>query len=177
MRIRLPVFLPLLLFLAFIGLGVAALFYDRGGEARVASTNRPQPHFNLPVLDSQGTLSEQTLGNTPHLVNFFASWCLPCQAEQELLSAIAEQAHVPIIGIAYHDKEQTLHKFLEKNGNPYFAIGLDPNAVAGIEWGVTGVPETFLIGVDGMIKAHIAGPLTEDLWQRDFAPQLVKAAP
>ncbi|MDD9901281.1 MAG: DsbE family thiol:disulfide interchange protein [Alphaproteobacteria bacterium] len=107
---------------------------------------------------------------TPALVNFFASWCTPCRAEQPLLHRIARSGLVNVYGIAYRDKKADLEKFIADTGNPFAGIGADNDGSAGVAWGVTGVPETFLIGHDGRVLLRIAGPLTDAVYMRDILP-------
>jgi cytochrome c biogenesis protein CcmG, thiol:disulfide interchange protein DsbE len=98
------------------------------------------------------------------LVNFFASWCVPCAAEHPVLQDIAARKTVRVIGIAYKDKTDATAAWLAERGNPYDALGHDDGKYA-IEWGVTGVPETFLVAADGTVLRRHAGPLTLDAWK------------
>ena len=103
-----------------------------------------------------------------YIVNFFASWCVECRAEHDAWMALSTY-HLPVIGIAFKDKQELLTKFLDKSGNPYLAVARDDAGRAGIDWGITGVPETFIIDKAGIIRFHIAGPMNDATLSREFA--------
>ncbi len=164
MRRRLLLLLPLALF----ALLAAHLYLGLDGEPdRVPSplVGRPAPAFAIEGL-ATGDLEP------PALVNFFASWCVPCRAEHALLSRLAEQEGVTIYGIAYKDTPLDVATFLAELGNPYRRIGLDLEGLAGVDWGITGVPETFALGPDGRIAFKHAGPLTAEIARRDLLAAL-----
>lgn len=128
--------------------------------------SKPVPSFDLPAIpgvDSPG-LSQANLEEAGELllVNMFASWCGPCRAEHPLLTKLGEDQNIPLMGINYKDKADAAAGWLDELGNPYARIGHDLNGRAGIEWGLTGVPETFLIGPDGTILYREAGPVVGD---------------
>jgi len=110
------------------------------------------------------------------LVNFWASWCAPCRAEHPLLEEMAQNG-VPIIGVNYKDKGNDARAFLAELGNPYQTVGVDQNGRAGIEWGLYGVPETFVIDSEGTVLLRHAGQvvtrtmLLESVWNYHFDPQ------
>ena len=108
------------------------------------------------------------------VINFFASWCLPCRAEHPLLKRLAQTPGVRLIGIAYKDKPEEALAFLRELGDPFAATGSDMEGSAAIGFGITGVPETFVLGRDGIIRHHVAGPLTEDLLEEEMAPVLAE---
>lgn len=171
MTIRPGALLPVLLFLGFIIAAFFGLMQDKEGRALVKLEGRAVPAFSLPLKEG-GMLDATALGKGTHLVNFFASWCAPCAAEHAFLLSAAKESATPFIGIIYKDKPEALEKFFARGGgNPFAKLALDASGRGAIEWGVTGVPETFLIK-DGIIIAHAAGPLTEKIWSRDFAPYL-----
>ena len=97
----------------------------------------------------------------PYLVNFFASWCAPCRIEHPALMALKAQG-VRIVGVSYKDKPEASKGFIDELGNPFTTIVLDPDGRAGVEYGVSGVPETFAVGADGRILAKHTGPLTPE---------------
>lgn len=139
---------------------------------------KPFPDFTLPGL-GQGagfTASElrQAAAATPILVNFFASWCIPCATEADVLAQLKAQG-INIWGVAYKDKPDAARKFLERYGNPYTRTAADLAGRVAIDWGLYGVPESFLIGKDGRIAWHIAGPLSESSVKADLLPALAKA--
>lgn len=123
----------------------------------------PVPAFELegiPGMETPG-LSASDLQGTGEvvLVNVFASWCGPCRAEHPLLTRLVEEEGIPLMGINYKDKAKDASAWLEELGNPYTRIGHDLSGRAAIEWGVTGVPETFVIGPEGKILYREAGPV------------------
>lgn len=157
---------------AFVALG--ALFYFRLGvsdpnKLPSALINRPAPATSLPALDGlnaagapvPGFNSDQFKGEVT-VVNVFASWCVPCADEAPLFMQVAKDKRVRIVGINYKDSPENARRFLGRYGNPYAAVGVDASGRAGIEWGVYGVPETFVIGRDGNVAFKLVGPLTSD---------------
>ncbi|MBA98921.1 MAG: DsbE family thiol:disulfide interchange protein [Sulfitobacter sp.] len=128
--------------------------------------NKPVPEFSLPpVLGRAEGLSTQDLAGHVSLVNVFASWCVPCRAEHPLFVALGATGEVPIYGINYKDPPEQARAWLDELGDPYTRIGADRDGRAGIEWGVYGVPETYVIAADGTIAYRHVGPLTDDILQ------------
>lgn len=127
-----------------------------------ALVGKPMPALTLPDLSTGQpvALTDITRGG-PVLVNFFASWCAPCEIEHPQLMALNAQG-VKVVGIAYKDAPPNTQAFLTRLGDPFAARLVDRKGAAGLEFGVTGVPETYLIGSDGMILAKHTGPLTPD---------------
>jgi cytochrome c biogenesis protein CcmG/thiol:disulfide interchange protein DsbE len=124
-----------------------------------------------PALPGGQGLSAKDLKDGPLLVNFFASWCLSCVAEQHVLDKAAKSG-VVIYGVDYKDKQAPLKKWLGKNGNPYRRVGADADGRAGIDWGITGVPETFVVDANGIVLYRHAGPVTREVLDRDLRPLL-----
>jgi cytochrome c biogenesis protein CcmG/thiol:disulfide interchange protein DsbE len=116
---------------------------------------KPVPEFALDGFTRADILAQKA----PVVLNFFASWCVPCIDEAPMLVAL-KQAGVPIWGIAYKDKQPQTEAFLAKNGNPYRRIARDLAGQVGIEWGITGVPETYIIDASGIVRWRYAGPLS-----------------
>lgn len=110
-----------------------------------------------------------------YVVNFFASWCLPCRAEHPQFKQL-QQAGIPIIGIAYRDQPAATQKFLADYGNVYAQLAHDMTGRGGIEWGITGVPETYVIDRSGIIRWHHAGPVTAEMLENEMLP-LLRALP
>ena len=130
------------------------------------------------ILDSDG---EQISGLEPEnllgkisLVNVWASWCAPCREEHPHLMALAEDERIQIIGMNHKDKAENAAQFLSSLGNPYDLIGADSNGRASIEWGVYGVPETFLVGPDATIVYKHTGPLSTEIVTQDLMPEIDK---
>jgi cytochrome c biogenesis protein CcmG/thiol:disulfide interchange protein DsbE len=156
---RLLPFAPLLI---LVGLGLMFLFYSLKRNPEVtpmAMVGKPVPAMTLPSLDTgQPTTLASTLQG-PTLVNFYASWCAPCEIEHPVLSALKTEG-VRIVGIAYKDEPAKTKGFLARLGDPFAARLSDPDGRAGVDFGATGVPESYLVGSDGKIIAKHSGPLT-----------------
>ena len=146
-------------------LALGALFglYALGRDPQVqpqAMVGRQVPNLELPNLSDGQPASLRALASEgPVLVNFFASWCAPCEIEHPELMALKAQ-RVRLVGIAYKDAAPNSAAFLARLGDPYGQVLVDRDGRAGVEFGVTGVPETFLVGQDGIIAAKHTGPLT-----------------
>ncbi len=177
-RRRLLGLVPLLLFL-----GLAVLFLTQLLSGRDASTipsaliGAPAPHTVLapvegidrPGFDPAGFDGKVTL------VNVWASWCAPCREEHPLLMQLAQDDRIGLAGINYKDSPANAARFLSDLGDPFDAVGGDPNGRAAIEWGVYGVPETFLVGRDGRIAFKHVGPLSEDALRNTLMPEIDRA--
>jgi len=142
-----------------------------------ALVGKPAPDFTLPPLDGEGVpgLKRADLAGTVTVVNVFASWCVPCRDEHPVLKALAAESGIRLVGIAYKDKPGDTLAFLGEVGNPYAAIGVDESGRAAIDWGVYGVPETFVVGADGVIRYKYIGPLTADSLKSVLDPEIDKA--
>jgi cytochrome c biogenesis protein CcmG, thiol:disulfide interchange protein DsbE len=126
------------------------------------------PKFDLP---GDPGFADSDLGGHPILVNFFASWCIPCVEEAGELMRL-KQRGVPIYGIAYKDKPPATAAFLARHGNPYARVGRDDPGLVAINWGVTGVPENYLIDKDGTVRWRWVGPLTPEAVAGELQPLL-----
>jgi cytochrome c biogenesis protein CcmG/thiol:disulfide interchange protein DsbE len=166
-------FLPLAALAALAVLfGVYGLHHDPRVQPR-ALVGKPVPDLALPTLESGAPVRLRQLASQgPVLVNFFASWCAPCEVEVPVLEALAAR-RVRIVGVAYKDAPEKTEAFLARLGDPYARRLVDRDGRAGIEFGLTGVPETYLIGRDGIILDKHTGPLTAD----DVAALAARAAP
>ena len=122
--------------------------------------NKPIPEINLDSLKNE-KLNESDFKNEILLVNFFASWCVPCIVEHAFLFELKKQKPIKIYGINYKDNIKNLKVWLKKLGNPYSKIGIDNTGITGINWGVNGIPESFLIDKNGIIKHKINGVIDE----------------
>ena len=166
------VFMMLLPLVFFIGL--AALFWFRLGDgdpSRIPSAliGRPAPQTALPPLEGLAVDGKPVPGLTPSVfngkvsvVNVWASWCVPCHDEARLLTELGKDPRLQMIGINYKDSAENARRFLGQYGNPFGLVGVDGNGRAAIEWGVYGVPETFIVGRDGKIAYKLVGPITPD---------------
>ena len=181
-RRRLLVLLPLVLFLA-----LAALFFFRlgaGDPSRLPSVliGREAPPTELPPVAGLERNGEPVPGIVPAdfkgavtVLNVWASWCVPCRDEAALLMSLSADKRIRLVGINYKDQPDNARRFLGRFGNPFSASGADANGRAAIEWGVYGVPETFIVGRDGKIAYKLVGPLTPDNLERVVKPEIEKA--
>lgn len=157
----------------FAGLGVAfywGLFYndDRLPSALIG---RPVPEFTLPPIEGRDEgLSTADLTGEVSIVNVWASWCVPCRVEMPLLVELAESGTVPIYGINYQDRADAALAFLDELGDPYDRIGADRNGRVAIDWGVYGLPETFVIDAEGRIAYKHVGPFNRQMLEEDILP-------
>ena len=130
------------------------------------------PTFSLPsVADPQELVTSEALAGHVSLVNVWGTWCVECRHEHGYLLELARTG-VPIYGLNVRDDRAAANDWLARLGNPYVSSGFDPEGKAAIDWGVTGAPETFLIGSDGKILHKHISPLTAQVWQNDFLPLL-----
>lgn len=172
---RALVFIPLAMFLA-----LAVVFFTRiGGDHSVvpsALINKPAPMLPLPPLEGANTpaLDPTAFRSNVTVVNVWASWCAPCRAEHPFLERLASDKRIRIAGINYKDQPANALRFLMQLGNPFAMIGVDTAGRAAIDWGVYGVPETFLVGRDGLIRYKQVGPITAENYPR-FVSEIEKA--
>lgn len=166
--------LPLALFV------LLAVFLARGlnlnpREVPSPLIGKPAPAFALPLLGTpaQQLSREQMLGQV-WVLNVWASWCVPCRAEHPLLVALAGKKLAPLIGLNYKDKTEAATTFLDRLGNPYRATIVDANGRVAIDYGVYGVPETFVIDKQGVIRLKHIGPLTPEVVTDKIEPLLKK---
>ncbi|WP_233416945.1 DsbE family thiol:disulfide interchange protein [Halovulum marinum] len=166
--------IPPVLFLAFAGVLLMGLWREAPDELPSALAGRTAPALELPPLDGLGVPApgpDALTADGIKLVNFWASWCGPCRAEHPTLEAMAE-AGVPIIGVNYKDQPEDALGFLRELGNPFTAVGVDAAGRAGIDWGIYGLPETFVIDADGKVLLRHPGPITRAVYETRFQPLL-----
>jgi len=136
---------------------------------------KPAPAFTLPQLDAaKPPFSPAEMQGRVWLLNVWASWCGPCREEHPLLVAAAREKVVPIVGLNYKDEARNATDWLRRLGDPYQAIAVDRDGRAAIDWGVYGVPETFVIDRQGIVRFKHVGPLTPEIWSREVVPLLKK---
>lgn len=134
---------------------------------------KPAPQFSLPSLKDQNkTVSNKDLEGKFSLVNVWATWCVGCRQEHEFLVQLSEAGPLPIYGINWRDNRADALRWLQQLGDPYVASGFDADARVGIDWGVYGAPETFLINPQGHVVYKHLGPLTSGIWEREFLPRI-----
>ena len=178
---RLAVIFPVALFAGLIGVMVALLTNSERNDnlSRLPSPliGRMAPEFSLPAVDASvpGGFSTEDLKGRATVVNVFASWCVPCLAEHPVIERLAAQG-VPVYGINHRDKPEAATNWLRRHGNPYTAVGADPDARASLDWGVTGVPETFIIDNTGTIRYKHVGPITPEILNTVIVPIIKKVS-
>jgi cytochrome c biogenesis protein CcmG, thiol:disulfide interchange protein DsbE len=164
---------PLAIFLVIVGYFAISL---RPGhdihELPSAMIAKPAPAFDLAGLGDSKALALDTLKGKPFVINFFASWCVPCRIEHPLLMRLAEQNHLPLYGIAYKDKPADSSRLLATFGDPYRQVGLDEDGRVGLNFGVYGVPETYVVDSNGIIRRRFVGPLTAETVDKELLPLL-----
>ena len=159
--------LPLIGFMAVAGLFLLRLYGGDPSKIPSALIGRPAPQTTLPALEGLVQNGAKIPGLDPaafkgkvSVVNVWASWCVPCHDEAPLLTELAKDKRFQIVGINYKDAADNARRFLGRYGNPFGRVGVDANGRASIEWGVYGVPETFVVGRDGTIRYKMVGPVT-----------------
>jgi cytochrome c biogenesis protein CcmG/thiol:disulfide interchange protein DsbE len=174
--------LPLLAFAA-----LAAIFWFRlggGDPSKIPSAliGHPAPPTALPPLQGLLDSGAQIPGLDPavfkgkvSVVNVWASWCIPCHDEAPLLTELGKDKRLQMIGIDYKDQPENARRFLGRHGNPFGIVGVDDNGRAAIEWGVYGVPETFIVGREGKIVYKMVGPITSDNIDTELKAEIDKA--
>ncbi len=174
--------LPLAVFLVLAGLFLYQL--GRGDPSLLPSAliGRPVPQTELPPLagiEHDGMpvpgLNSTTFKGQVTLVNVWASWCVPCHDEVPFLAALGQDKRIQLVSINYKDTEENARRFLNRYGNPFAATGRDESGRASIDWGVYGVPETYLVGRDGRIAYKLVGPITADNLSKTLEPEMEKA--
>ncbi len=175
---RLLYLAPLAVFLA---IAVAAAFYLASGrDPRLlpsALIDKPAPVFAAPGLELDGKTLRQGVASASFkgritVLNFFASWCTPCLVEHPQITVLSKTAGVTLVGINYKDKPADAVRWLNRHGNPYARIGVDPDGEIAPEFGLYGVPETFLIDRVGRIRFKQVGPITKQVLQEKFLPAI-----
>ncbi|AXO68324.1 Thiol:disulfide interchange protein CycY [Rhizobium rhizogenes] len=175
--------LPLLLFGGF-ALVAGKMLYDQDVNGLDISAipsaliGTKAPSLSLPPLEGSNlpALTDAAIKGKLTLVNVFASWCIPCRQEHPLLQELAKDSRITVVGINYKDKQDNALRFLGELGNPFAAIGVDPNGKAAIDWGVYGIPESYLVGADGTILYKKVGPFDARSVERDLLPAITAAA-
>lgn len=168
MAARLKLFLPLFLF------AVLALFLFRGlsldpREMPSALIDRPLPRFSLPALGSQRQLAREDVTGEVSLLNVWATWCVSCRVEHPYLQRLADEG-VPIYGLNYKDEDAAARRWLDELGNPYRLNIVDRQGTLGLDLGVFGAPETYLLDADGVVRYRHVGVVDENVWQTVLRP-------
>ena len=171
---RLLYALPILLLALFAWLAWRGLAPDRDPSAvPSALVGKPVPQFDLPPLDpAAAKLATPDTNGQVTVINFFASWCLPCKAEHPLLFELGKDYGVPVYGIAFKDRQADTAAYIKELGSPYAKIGLDESGRTGLDFGLMGVPETFVVDKAGIVRYRIAMPLDPDRIRDEIGPLL-----
>ena len=176
-------FLPLVVFIALSGVFLYQLGSGKdASEIPSVLIGTRAPSLDLPPLDglnSNGApvpaLTDAAIEGKLALVNVWASWCVPCRQEHPILLELARDPRIELVGINYKDKNDNALRFLGELGNPFAAIGVDPVGKAAIDWGVYGIPETYLVAPDGEILFKQIGPFTVESLRDKLLPAIEKA--
>lgn len=176
-------FAPLIVFLALAVMFGFAL--QRGDPSKLPSAliGKPVPQMTLPAVDAlihdgrpiAGFAASDLARGQATVVNFWASWCVPCVQEHPLLLALKERTGVALYGVNHKDSPAAARRFLGRYGNPFAAVGADSNGRVAIEWGVYGMPETFVVDGRGIIVYKHVGPLSPESLERDLIPAVHRA--
>ena len=181
--------LPLLVFCVVVGfLGyffLPELLEGKKGmslRSMTESRMRLMPRFRIQALAEESSTNMAVMSDAvlsaqglPSVVNFFASWCQPCLAEHPLLLELSDNSQVRVFGIAWRDSSDKAQAWLRQHGNPFYLVGIDADSKAGIEWGITGIPETFFLDRAGTIRFVHTGPLTRKSLNEGL--EAIKVAP
>jgi cytochrome c biogenesis protein CcmG/thiol:disulfide interchange protein DsbE len=165
--------LPLLIFAMLAGLFWYALHGGDPSRLPSAMVGKPVPSFTLPPiegLNGEGFAASDLAKGEPTIVNVWASWCVPCHEEHPLLLELAKQPGVHLYGINYKDDPAAARRFLGRYGNPFSRVGADQSGRVAIDFGVYGVPETYVIMGNGKIAYRHVGPLTEEAIEQNLLP-------
>jgi cytochrome c biogenesis protein CcmG, thiol:disulfide interchange protein DsbE len=177
------VIVPVLIFAAIAGAFTFALKSADPSRLPSALIGRPVPDVTFPRLDELVVKGKQVSGfgaadlakGKVTVVNFWASWCVPCATELPLLIELKKQADVNVFAVNYKDQPATARRFLDEYGNPFSAVGTDPKGRHSIEWGVYGMPETFVVGGDGKIVYKHIGEITAENLKEKLLPAIEAA--
>jgi cytochrome c biogenesis protein CcmG/thiol:disulfide interchange protein DsbE len=163
--------LPVLLFAVLAGYFLVGLGRDPS-VLPSALIDRPAPAFDLPGLGPRAGLATADLPGRVTLVNFFASWCVPCRAEHPMLMRLAKEGRIALYGVAYKDKPEASGELLAQLGDPYSRVGVDSTGRTAIDFGVYGVPETYVLDKTGRIRYRQVGPITQEDYDGKILPLL-----
>lgn len=168
--------IPLVLFAALAGVFLLNIDKDASVVPSVL-IDKPAPEFSLPPLPGRDTgLSRADLSKGDvSVLNVFASWCIPCRAEHPLIKRLSREANVPVYGLNYKEKSpEDGVKWLAELGDPYAAVGMDLSGRTGIDFGVYGVPETFIIDGTGQIRYKHVGPVSIEILEKVLLPKIAE---
>lgn len=166
---------PPAIFAAFVLLAGVGMFRDNPNALPSARIGQSAPPVVLVPLPGKTMFDDATLRDGKvKLVNYWASWCAPCRVEHPNLQALADEG-IPLYGVNYKDDPDKALAFLEELGDPYLAVGADEQGKMALDWGVYGIPETFIVDGEGTILLRFAGPMTQRVIERRIRPVLEEA--
>ncbi len=164
--------LPLIIFSVLVGFFAKGLFLDPR-EVPSPFIGKPAPAFTLPLVGNpNATFSPADMKGKVWLLNVWAPWCVSCREEHASLMALSQSQSVPIVGLNWKDKDREAVQLLLQSGNPYLAVPDDLSGRVGIDYGVTGTPETYVIDKAGIIRLKHIGPIGEEAWKKKIEPKL-----
>ena len=182
-RSRFWVLLPVLLFAGLAGAFMVGLQSGDPSKLPSALINKPAPDLTLPSLEGltvgnnavPGLKTEDLNAGSVTIVNVWASWCGPCREEHPQLMQLAKRDDIRLVGMNYKDQRENAVRFLNSLGNPFSAVGVDATGRTAVDWGVYGVPETFIVDGKGFIVHKFTGPITDASLRNDILPAIEKA--
>ncbi|MDJ0698953.1 MAG: DsbE family thiol:disulfide interchange protein [Woeseiaceae bacterium] len=161
---------PVVVFVVLLGFLMFGLTRDPN-ELPSPFIDKPAPDFSLPsLLEPDVTMDRSVLTKGWSLVNVWATWCVGCRQEHDFLLQLSTSGAIPVFGINWRDNGEEAIRWLQQLGDPYVMSGFDADGRVGIDWGVYGAPETFLVDGEGIVRHKHLGPLSAEIWQRDFVP-------
>jgi cytochrome c biogenesis protein CcmG, thiol:disulfide interchange protein DsbE len=165
---------PLACFAALaVVLGIAVKHAPEKGVIASPLIGKPAPGFSLPSLaDPAQQVSSADLRGHWYVLNVWGTWCFECRAEHQTLLEVRDTHVLPLIGLDWRDDDASAHAWLTQLGNPYQAVALDHSGHTAVDWGVYGAPETFLVNPQGIVVYKYVGPLTHEVWTREFLSRL-----
>jgi len=164
--------LPLVLFVVLVGFFAKGLFLNPR-EVPSPFIGRNAPAFTLPLVgDANASFSPADMKGKVWMLNVWAPWCVSCRQEHPILMQIAQSGRIPIVGLNWKDKAREAEALLARTGSPYVAVPEDLDGRVGIDYGVTGTPETYIIDQVGIVRLKHIGPISPEVWQSKFEPKL-----
>ena len=169
--------LPVVIFLGLAGVLYIGVRHSPDKSILVSALlGKPAPAFELPVLgEPERKLSPRQFAGKPWVMNVWGTWCVECREEHEVLLDIARRNQVPLVGLSWKDEDAAASEWLTQLGNPYSVVAVDHVGHTAIDFGVYGAPETFFIDAGGLVQYRHVGPMTIEVWEREFASRLPKA--
>ena len=170
--------LPIVVFLALAGVLYVGVRHSPNKSTMVSALlGKPAPAFELPVLGEPGrVISSREFAGRPWVMNVWGTWCVECRDEHEMLLQIAGRNQVPMVGLNWKDEDAAASQWLAQLGNPYSVVAADREGRTAIDFGVYGAPETFFIDAGGLVQYRHVGPMTAEVWEREFASRLPRGA-